>query len=326
MRAVVAGPSDQGGKLEIVERPIPQPEADEILIAVRSTSVNRPDVHQRQGNYPPPPGAGDILGLEAAGEVVEIGSAVTEWRPGDRVCALLAAGGYAEYATVPASLALELPPDMPWPPAGGIAEVFYTAYDNLLTRGRLRPGETVLIHGIGSGIGTAATQLAVRAGARVIGTASTQRKLDAALDLGASDGINYAEEDFVERARELTSGRGVDVILDIVGGPYLQRNLDALALEGRLMVVGLQGGHRAEISLRQVMSRRLTVHGSTMRIRTVAQKAAVAQGMRSDVMPGFVDGSLHVVVDSVFDLAHVADAHRALEAGDHFGKIVLTVS
>jgi NADPH:quinone reductase len=215
---------------------------------------------------------------------------------------------------------------MPWTSAGGLAEVFCTAYDNLLVRGRLRSGETVLIHGVASGVGTAATQLAVRAGARVIGTASSKRKLDAALGLGATHGINYAEEDFVDRVRDLTSGRGVDVILDIVGGPYLQRNLDALGFEGRLVVIGRQGGSRAEISLRQVMTRRLTVLGSTMRARTVDQKAAVAAGMRADVMPGFVDGSLHVVVDSAFDLAQVAEAHRALEAGDHIGKIVLTVS
>lgn len=326
MRAVIVGRSDEGGTLEIVERPIPKPEADEVLVAVRATSVNRPDVAQRQGKYPPPPGAGDILGLEVAGEVVDTGSAVTTLRPGDRVCALVAAGGYAEYAAVPASLAMELPPDMPWTSAGGLAEVFCTAYDNMLTRGRLRAGETILIHGITSGVGTAATQLAVRAGARVIGTASTQRKLDAAQRLGAWAGINYVEEDFVERTRALTSGHGVDMILDIIGGSYLQRNLDALALEGRLVVVGLQGGSRADVSLRQLMRQRLTVLGSLMRPRTVEQKAAVAQGMRTDVMPGFVDGSLHVLVDSVFDLDQVAEAHRALEAGNHIGKIVLTVA
>jgi NADPH2:quinone reductase len=323
---VVVGRSDQGGQLEIIDRPIPRPADDEVLVAVRSTSVNRPDVLQRQGNYPPPPGASDILGLEVAGEIVETGPAVSAWRPGNRVCALVAAGGYAEYAAVPASVAIELPPDMPWTPAGGLAEVFCTAYDNLLVRGRLRAGETVLIHGVASGVGTAATQLAVRAGAQVIGTASSKRKLDAALRLGATDGINYVEEDFVDRVRDLTSGRGVDVILDLVGGRYLQRNLDALAFEGRLVVIGLQGGSRAEISLRQVMARRLTVHGSLMRPRTVDQKAAVAEGMRAHVMPGFVDGSLEVVVDSVFELARVAEAHRALEAGDHIGKIVLTVS
>lgn len=326
MRAVVVEEPGAAEQLQIVDRPIPAPGADEVLIAVRATSVNRADVLQRQGRYPVPDGAGDILGLEVAGEVAETGADVTEWRPGDRVCALVAGGGYAEYATVPASAAIALPPDMPWTQAGGLAEVYCTAYDNVVVRGRLRAGETVLIHGISSGVGTSATQLAVRAGARVIGTASTPHKLDAARDLGATAGIDYTEEDFVDRARELTSGDGVDVILDLVGGPYLQRNLDALAIEGRLVIVGLQGGTRAELSLGQVLSRRLTVLGSTMRARTVEEKAAVARGMRSDVLPGFADGSLRVVVDSVFDLAQVAAAHRALEAGDHVGKIVLTVT
>jgi putative PIG3 family NAD(P)H quinone oxidoreductase len=313
-------------QLRTVDRPIPSPADDEILVAVRATAVNRADILQRQGNYPPPQGASDILGLEVAGEVVAVGPAVTAWRPGDRVCALLAGGGYAEYATVPASVAIRLPDDMPWTEAGGLAEVFCTAHDNVLVRGQLQAGETVLIHGIASGVGTAATQLAVRAGARVIGTASTEHKLNAARDLGAWAGIDYTAEDFAARARELTSGRGVDVILDLVGGPYLQRNLDTLALEGRLVIVGLQGGARGELSLRQLMGQRLTVLGSTMRARSVEEKAAVAQRMHTDVMPGFADQSLHVVVDSVFDLEHAADAHRALEAGRHVGKIVLTVT
>jgi putative PIG3 family NAD(P)H quinone oxidoreductase len=314
------GAADQ---LQIVDRPIPVPEPDELLVAVRATAVNHADIMQRQGRYPPPPGASDVLGLEIAGEVVETGAEVTGWGPGDRVCALLASGGYADYATVHASVAIGLPPDMPWTEAGGLAEVFCTAHDNVFIRGGLAAGETVLVHGVASGVGTAVTQLAVRAGARVIGTASTVRKLEAARDLGASAGINYADEDFVERALELTSGRGVDVILDMVGGPYLQRNLNALALEGRLVIIGMQGGTKAELPHNKLLSRRLTVLGSTMRARTVPQKAAVARAMRSDVMPGFADGSLRVIVDSVFDLAEVAAAHRALEAGDHIGKIVL---
>jgi putative PIG3 family NAD(P)H quinone oxidoreductase len=321
---VVAEPGGPG-QLQIVERPVPVPDAEELLVKVRATSVNRADIMQRQGNYPPPEGASDVLGLEMAGEVVETGSAVRNWQPGDRLAALLASGGYAEYATVAADAALRLP-DMPWTEAGGLAEVFCTAYDNVMVRGRLGSGETLLIHGISSGVGTAATQLAVRAGARVLGTASSATKLAAAADLGADGGIDYTSEDFVERARALTDGRGVDVILDMVGGSYLQRNLDALAPEGRIVIIGLQGGARAEVSLGQLMSRRLTVTGSTMRARSVAQKAVVARGMESDVMPGFADGSLRVVVDSVFDLEHVADAHRALEAGDHVGKVVLTVA
>lgn len=325
MRAVVAEQPGGVEALRIVDRPVPVPADDEVLVAVRATSVNRADVMQRQGNYPPPPGASDILGLEVAGEVVETGAAVTQWRPGDRVCSLLAGGGYAEYATVPARTALPLPAGMPWTEAGGLAEVFCTAHDNLVVRGRLQAGETVLVHGVASGVGTAATQLAVRAGAEVIGTASSTRKLDAATGLGARGGIDYTSEDFVERVGDLTGGRGVDVILDVVGGPYLQRNLDALAPEGRLVIVGLQGGTRAELSLRQLMSGRLTVTGSTMRARSVDAKAEVAQRMRTDVMPGFADGALRVVIDSVFPLEQVADAHRALEAGDHVGKVILTL-
>lgn len=326
MRAVVVAAPGGPEQLQIVERPVPAPDADELLVKVRATSVNRADIMQRQGNYPPPEGASDVLGLEMAGEVVETGSSVSDWQPGDRLAALLASGGYAEYATVAAAAALRLPDDMPWTEAGGLAEVFCTAYDNVMVRGRLRSGETLLIHGISSGVGTAATQLAVRAGARVLGTASSAAKLAAAADLGADGGIDYTAEDFVERAGALTDGRGVDVILDMVGGSYLQRNLDALAPEGRIVIIGLQGGARAEVPLGQLMSRRLTVTGSTMRARSVAQKAQVARGMESDVMPGFADGSLRVVVDSVFDLEHVAAAHRTLEAGDHVGKVVLTVA
>jgi putative PIG3 family NAD(P)H quinone oxidoreductase len=325
VRAVVVAEPGGPEQLQIVERPVPAPDAGELLVKVRATSVNRADVMQRQGRYPPPEGASDVLGLEVAGEVVETGSAVSGWRPGDRLSALVASGGYAEYATVAAQAALRLP-DMPWTEAGGLAEVFCTAYDNVLVRGRLRSGETLLVHGVSSGVGTAATQLAVRAGARVIGTASSSAKLAAAADLGAHDGIDYTTEDFVERARALTGGRGVDVVLDMVGGPYLQRNLDVLAPEGRLVIIGLQGGAQAPLSLAQVMSQRLTLTGSTMRARSVAGKAQVARGMEADVLPGFADGSLRVIVDSVFDLDQVATAHQALEAGDHIGKIVLKVA
>ena len=326
MRAVIV--QDPGGpdQLQLVDRPVPQVGAEELLVAVRATSVNRADVLQREGRYPVPPGASDVLGLEVAGEVMDIGGAVREWRVGDRVCALLASGGYAEYAAVPAAVALPVPRDMPWREAGGLAEVFSTAYDSMLVRGRLRQGETVLIHGVASGVGTAATQLAARAGARVLGTASTRAKLEAARDLGAVAGINYIDEDFVERVAHLTDGHGVDVILDVVGGPYLQRNLDALAIEGRLVLVGLQGGTHAELSLGQLLSRRLTVTGSVMRARTLDEKAQVARGVREHVLPGFSDGSLRVVVDRAFELADIAEAHRALEQGDHIGKVVLEVS
>lgn len=326
MRAVVVDEPGGPDQLRIVERPRPQPAPDEVLVAVRTTSVNGADLAQRRGGYPPPAGATHILGLEAAGEVVEVGDEVDTVAVGDRVCGLLPGGGYADYAPLPARLALALPDDVGWEQAGGIAEVFSTAYDNMITRGRLRRGETVLIHGIASGVGTAATQLAVRMGVRVLGTASTDAKRHTAEHLGADAAIDYTTEDFVERVAELTDGRGVDVIVDLVGAPYLQRNLDALAYEGRLVIVSVIGGATAELPLWRLMARRLTITASTLRARTVDEKALVADGLRRDVLPGFADGSLQVVVDSVFDLDDVADAHRRLESGDHVGKVIIRVS
>jgi putative PIG3 family NAD(P)H quinone oxidoreductase len=326
VRAVVV--TEPGGpeQLRIVDRPAPRPGPDDVLVAVRTTSVNGADLLQRRGGYPPPEGATDILGLEAAGEVIEVGDRVTSCAVGDRVCGLLPGGGYGEYAVLPASLALPLPDAVDWTQAGGLAEVFATAYDNMLTRGRLTAGETVLIHGIASGVGTAATQLAVRAGARVIGTASTPDKRRAAEALGADATIDYTSEDFGARVDDLTDGRGVDVVLDVVGAPYLQRNLDVLALDGRLVIVSVIGGHQAELSLRQLMARRLTITASTLRARSVEEKAVVSDALRRDVLPGFADGSLRVVVDSIHDLDHVVDAHRTLEAGQHVGKVIISVS
>ena len=326
MRAVVVDEPGGPDHLQIVDRLRPTPAPDEVLVAVRATSVNGADLLQRRGGYPPPAGATDILGLEAAGEVVEVGARVASLAVGDRVCGLLPGGGYAEYAVLPARLVLPVPDEVPWEQAGGIAEVFSTAYDNMITRGRLRAGETVLIHGVASGVGTAATQLAVRAGARVVGTASTVAKRRAAEDLGAHATIDYTTEDFGDRVADLTDGRGVDVVVDLVGAPYLQRNLEALAYEGRLVIVSVIGGATAELSLRQLMARRLTITASTLRARSVDEKALVAEGVRRDVLPGFADGSLRVVVDSVHDLDHVADAHRRLEGGDHVGKVIIRIS
>lgn len=326
MRAVIVTEPGDPDQLEIVDRPRPEPGAGEVLVAVRATSVNGADLLQRRGGYPPPEGASDVLGLEAAGEVVELGADVSTCEIGDRVCGLLPAGGYADYALLPHQLVLPLPDEVSWTQAGGLAEVYSTAFDNMITRGGLRGGETVLIHGVASGVGTAATQLAVRLGARVIGTASTDAKRAAAEDLGASATIDYTDEDFVERVADLTDGRGVDVVVDVVGGPYLRRNLDSLALEGRLVVVSVIGGSDAEIPLRQLMARRLTITASTLRARAVPAKARVADALRRAVMPGFADGSLKVVVDSVHDLDDVADAHRTLEAGDHVGKVILHVN
>ncbi len=326
MRAVVVDEPGGPERLRIVDRPRPEPGTGDVLLAVRSTSVNGADLLQRRGGYPPPSGAGDVLGLEAAGVVIEVGEGVATCAVGDRVCGLLPAGGYAEYAVLPERLALPLPQVVSWTQAGGLAEVFSTALDNMITRGRLQPGETVLVHGVASGVGTAATQLAARSGARVIGTASTDAKRRAAEDIGASATIDYTSEDFVARVRELTDGRGVDVIIDVVGAPYLRRNLDCLALEGRLVVVSVIGGTDAQLSLRQLMVQRLTITGSTLRARALHEKALVAERMRREVLPGFADGTLRVVVDSVYDLSDVADAHRRLEEGAHVGKVILQVS
>lgn len=325
MRAVVVEEPGGPEALTIVDHPTPTPAADEVLVEVHATSVNGADLLQRRGNYPPPEGATDVLGLEAAGEVVAVGADVTTVAVGDRVCGLLPGGGYAEYAVLPERLALHLPETLDWTRAGGLVEVFATAHDNMVTRGRLTTDETVLIHGVASGVGTAATQIAVRMGARVLGTASTEAKRRAAERLGASATIDYTTEDFVERVRQLTDGRGVDVVVDVVGGPYLQRNLDCLALEGRLAVVSVIGGPDAELSLRPMMARRLTITASTLRARSVDAKAQVTDALRREVMPGFADGSLDVVVDSVHDLSDVADAHRRLEAGAHVGKVIIRV-
>lgn len=326
MRAITAPEPGGPQALRVVDLPDPQAGRGELLVRVWAAGVNRADVLQRQGRYPPPPGAGDVLGLEVAGQVVAIGPGVEDWRTGDRVCALLAGGGYAELAVVPTATALPWPRGTDAVGAAAVPEVFTTAQDNLFHRGRLARGETVLVHGGGSGVGTAAIQLARRHGCRVLVTAGSPEKLAACADLGAHAGIDYRREDFLERARELTGGRGVDVILDLVGADYLGRNLRALAVEGRLVVIGLQGGGRGEIDLGLLLARRLTMTGSTLRARSVDEKAALAEHMRAQVWPGFADGSLRPVVDRTFPLARAAEAHELMEASGHVGKIVLEVA
>lgn len=325
MRAVVA--TEPGGPdvLAVVERPEPHPGRADLLVRVHATALNHADLLQRRGRYAPPEGAPDVLGLELAGAVAEVGEQVSGWSVGDRVCAVVAGGGHAEYAVVPAVCALPVPASLAWEEAAAIPEVFSTAWDNVFTRGRLAPDETLLIHGGSSGVGTAAIQLAVRAGATVGVTASTAVKLAACRDLGATHLIDYTEQDFVEEIRAATDGRGADVVLDVVGAAYLERNLSALAVEGRLVVIGLQQGARATLDLSELLTRRLAVMGSTLRARSVAEKAQVAQAVRAHVLPGFDDGSLRPVIDRVLDLDDVVRAHHALEAGNHVGKIVLRV-
>ncbi|MBA2318953.1 MAG: NAD(P)H-quinone oxidoreductase [Euzebyales bacterium] len=323
MRAVVA--PDPGGRkaLRVVERPDPEPGPGELRLRVAAAGVNRADILQRKGRYPPPPGASDVLGLEAAGTVDAIGAGVTGWAAGDRACAVLAGGGYAELVVVPAAVA------MPWPGgidavgAGAVAEVFTTAHDNLFTRAGLRSGETLLVHGGSSGVGTAAIQLAVRAGVEVLVTASTADKLAACADLGAAVGIDYTTQDFVEAVRDHTAGHGVDVVLDVVGGPYLDRNLRALAAEGRLVVIGLQGGAKAELDMGWLLTRRLKVMASTLRARSTDEKAQLARRMEAEVWPGFAEGALRPVIHATYPLADAADAHEVMESGTHIGKLVL---
>lgn len=326
MRAVVAPEPGGPEALRVVERPDPEPGPDQVLVRVAATAVNRADVLQRQGAYPPPEGAGDVLGLELSGTVLALGEGVDDWAVGEQVMAVVAAGGYAELAVVPAATLLAVPPGVDLVSAAAVPEVFTTVYDAVFLRGQLAEGETLLVHGGSSGIGTAAVQLARYGRARVIVTASTPAKIEAAVALGADAGIDYRREDFVARALALTDGRGVDVILDVVGGAYLARNLEALAVEGRLVVIAVQGGRTAELDLGRLMRRRQTVTAATLRARPVEAKAALAARIRTDVLPGFADGSLRPVVDRVLDLDDVAEAHRVLEAGEHVGKVVLRVN
>ena len=309
--------------LALKTRAVPVPGEGELLIEVAAAGLNRADIMQREGNYPPPAGASDILGLEVSGTVVAIGPAVTAWSVGDRVCALMTGGGYGEYCVAPAPQCLPVPDTVTLVDAAALPEAYYTVWTNLFERGRLSDGEICLVHGGSSGIGTAAIQLARRFGARVLATAGTAEKCAACERLGAERAINYRAEDFAAVVKEVTSGRGVDLILDLVGGPYLARNLDSLAVEGRLVVIALMGGAQTEINLAAVMSRRLFVTGSTLRARSVAQKATIASALRARVWPHFVSGDLRPVVHATYPLGEAAAAHRVMEASTHIGKILL---
>ncbi len=309
------------------ERPRPSPAAGEVLIKVAGAGVNRPDVMQRLGKYPPPPGASDIPGLEVSGIVHAVGSGVTAWREGDAVCALVAGGGYAEYCAAPAPQCLPAPgaaSGISLEDAGAIPETFFTVWTNVFERGGLRAGATLLVHGGASGIGTAAIQLAHAAGARVFATAGSDRKCAACERLGAARAINYREHDFVAAVREETGGRGVDVILDMVGGGYFSRNLDALAVDGRLVQIATLAGAKVELFLPAIMQRRLTITGSTLRARPVAEKGAIADALRAHAWPWLDAGRVRPIVDSRFPLEQAADAHRVMESGEHIGKILLT--
>ena len=309
-----------------VERPKPAPGAGEVLIQVAAAGVNRPDAMQRAGHYPPPPGASDIPGLEVAGTIVDVGSDVREWRAGDSVCALVAGGGYAEYCVAPAPQCLPVPRGCDLEHAAAIPEAFFTVWTNLFDRGRLKAGESVLIHGGTSGIGTTAIQLARARSSRVFATAGSAEKCAACERLGAERAINYREADFVAAIREATGGRGVDVVLDMVGGDYLARNLDVLATDGRLVQIAVLGGAKGTLNLIAMMQRRLTLTGSTLRARPVAEKAAIAVELRAHAWPLLEAGTVRPVIHATFPLRAAADAHRVLESGAHIGKLVLVTT
>jgi NADPH2:quinone reductase len=323
MRAIEISQPGPPEVLKPVTRPDPAPAAGEVLIRIAAAGVNRPDVLQRQGAYPPPPGASDLPGLEVAGTIEALGAGVTDWKTGDRVCALLSGGGYATLCTVSVLQCLPIPASMDFVTAAAIPETFFTVWTNVFERGRLRSGETALFHGGSSGIGTTAIQLAVARGARVFATAGSDEKCRACEQLGAERGINYKAEDFVTVIKDVTAGRGVDVILDIVGGDYIARDLAALAVEGRLVVIGFMGGDTATIDFRRILGRRLTITGSTLRPRSAAEKGEIAAALRKEVWPLLERGTVKPVVYRTYPLDDAAAAHRLMESSEHVGKIVL---
>ncbi len=327
MRYIAATTAGGPEVLAIEKTAVPRPAKGEVLVHVHAAGVNRPDVTQRKGLYPPPPGASPILGLEVAGEVVEVGVDATGAEVGSRVCALTNGGGYAEYVTVPATQCLPWPSGYDAVRAAALPETFFTVWANLFLHGRLARGESVLVHGGTSGIGVTAIQLARDFGGSVFATAGSDEKCAACVRLGAEAAINYRTEDFAERIAQLTDKRGVDVILDIVGAPYFERNLKSLATDGRLVQVSTQLGTVVErLDLFQVMRRRLVITGSTMRPRTTAEKGAIADDLRKNVWPLLDAGRVAPVIHAVFPLEQAAEAHRVMESSVHVGKLVLKLA
>jgi NADPH:quinone reductase len=320
-------PAAPGGPevLQPVTRPVPQPGPTEVLVQVAAAGVNRPDVLQRLGLYPMPPGTPTIPGLEIAGTVAAVGEAVTRWRPGDAVCALVAGGGYAQYCTAPESQCLPVPAGIAMTDAAGLPETWFTVWSNVMDRGHARMGETILIHGGTSGIGITALQLAREVGLTAIATCGSDEKCAAAVAHGAAHAINYNSQDFAAEALAITGGKGVDIVLDMVGGDYVPKNIAALADDGRHVSIAFQRGPTAEVNLALVMRKRLVLTGSMLRPRPVAFKAAIAETLEGVIWPAFEAGRLAPVTDSIFALEDAADAHRRMEAGTHVGKIVLQV-
>jgi NADPH:quinone reductase len=306
-------------------RPLPQPAEGEVLVKVAAAGVNRPDVAQRQGNYPPPKGATDIPGLEIAGEVVALGPGVRRWKLGDKVMALVVGGGYAEYCPAHESHCLPVPAGLSMVEAAAIPETFFTVWHNTFERGRLAAGETLLVHGGSSGIGTVAIQLAKAFGARVVTTAGSAEKCEACRKLGADVAVNYKTEDFVAATKAATAGLGAEVVLDMVGGDYIERNYEAAAIDGRIVQIAFLGSSKATVDFRRLMLKRLTHTGSTLRARSVADKAAIARAVEDRVLPLIAAGKVKPLIDSTFPLREAAAAHAKMEASTHIGKIVLVV-
>ncbi|MBW3096428.1 NAD(P)H-quinone oxidoreductase [Pseudohoeflea coraliihabitans] len=309
--------------LRVEERPVPRPEAGEVLIRLAATGVNRPDILQRMGAYPPPPGATDLLGLEGAGEVVAIGTDVTALSVGDRVCALLPGGGYADYCVTPAAHCLPVPQGYDLEKAAALPETILTVWANVVESGALKAGETLLVHGGSSGIGTMAIQIGRWLGASVIVTAGSDEKCQLCERLGAEKAINYRNEDFVAVIKEMTGGKGVDVVLDMVGGSYIPRNLKALAVEGRHVSIAFLEGSEATVNFARVMMRRQVMTGSTLRARSDAEKARLVAEIRKRIWPALESGDIKPVICKSFDLEQASDAHRLMESSTHMGKILL---
>jgi NADPH:quinone reductase len=309
--------------LEPEKRPVPVPREGEMLVRVRAAGVNRPDVMQRKGLYPPPPGASDVPGLEVSGEVVALGPAIKRWKLGDRIMALVSGGGYAEYCIVHASHTLPVS-TLPFIEAAGVPETFFTVWHNVFERGALQAGETLLVHGGSSGIGTTAIQLANHFGARVIVTAGSEEKCEACRELGADVAINYKTEDFVAATKRTTEDKGANVILDIVGGDYIARNYEAAAVEGRIVQIAFQDSSKATVDFRRIMLKRLHHTGSTLRSRSVADKGAIARAVEEKVLPLLAAGKVKPIIYKTFSFTDAAGAHRLMESGTHVGKIILT--
>ncbi|SDI23408.1 NAD(P)H-quinone oxidoreductase [Mucilaginibacter sp. P25] len=325
MKAIVITQPGGPEVLQLAERPKPVIADDEVLIKVMAAGINRPDIFQRKGNYPPPAGApADIPGLEVAGIITEVGKKVTRWKPGDRVCALVAGGGYAEYCKAPKGQCLPIPTNLSFPKAASLPETFFTVWSNVFDRGNLQPGQSLLVHGGSSGIGVTAIQMAKALGSTVYVTAGSDEKCSFCEQLGADKAINYKTTDFKDAIKSLTDGTGVNVILDMIGGNYMPGNIDSLAVEGRLVMINAMNGREVQLDLGKVMAKRLIITGSMLRSRETAFKAAIAQNLEQKIWPLLSSGKITPIVYKTFDAGEAAEAHKLMESSTHTGKIVLT--